>query len=41
LENRLRAQLVERRAAQGQLAVFGSEHGEPDYSPLWSRTILN
>jgi hypothetical protein len=33
--------LVEGRAAPGQLAVFGSEPGEPDYSPLWSETILN
>jgi len=32
--------LVEGRAAQGQLAVFGSEPGEPDYSPLWTETIL-
>jgi hypothetical protein len=32
--------LVEGRAATGQLAVFGSEPGEPDYSPLWSETIL-
>ena len=32
--------LVEGRAAPGQLAVFGSEPGETDYSPLWSETIL-
>jgi hypothetical protein len=32
--------LVEGRAAPGQLAVFGSEPGEKDYSPLWSETIL-
>jgi len=32
--------LVEGRAATGQLAIFGSEPGEPDYSPLWSETIL-
>jgi hypothetical protein len=32
--------LVEGRAARGQLAIFGSEPGEPDYSPLWSETIL-
>jgi hypothetical protein len=32
--------LVEGRAATGQLAVFGSEPGEPDYSPLWDETIL-
>jgi hypothetical protein len=33
--------LVEGRAAPGQLAVFGSQPGEPSYSPLWSETILN
>jgi hypothetical protein len=32
--------LVEGRAAPGQLAVFGSQPGESDYSPLWSETIL-
>jgi hypothetical protein len=32
--------LVEGRSATGQLAVFGSEPGEPDYSPLWSETLL-
>jgi hypothetical protein len=32
--------LVEGQAAPGQLAVFGSEPGEKDYSPLWSETIL-
>jgi hypothetical protein len=32
--------LVEGRAARGQLAVFGSEPGEKDYSPLWAETIL-
>ena len=32
--------LVEGRAATGQLAVFGSEPGESDYSPLWTETIL-
>jgi hypothetical protein len=32
--------LVEGKAAPGQLAVFGSEPGEKDYSPLWSETIL-
>ena len=32
--------LVEGRSASGQLAVFGSEPGEPDYSPLWTETIL-
>ena len=33
--------LVQGRAATGQLAVFGSEPGEKDYSPLWSETILS
>jgi len=32
--------LVEGEAAPGQLAIFGSEPGEKDYSPLWSETIL-
>jgi hypothetical protein len=32
--------LVEGRSASGQLAVFGSQPGEPDYSPLWAETIL-
>jgi hypothetical protein len=32
--------LVQGRAATGQLAVFGSEPGESDYSPLWDETIL-
>ena len=32
--------LVQGRAAAGQLAIFGSEPGEKDYSPLWSETIL-
>ncbi len=32
--------LVEGKAAAGQLAVFGSEPGEKNYSPLWSETIL-
>jgi hypothetical protein len=32
--------LVEGKAAPGQLAVFGSEPGEKNYSPLWSETIL-
>src|SRR2546429_4184160 len=31
--------LVAGRAAPGQLAIFGSEPGEKDYSPLWSETI--
>jgi hypothetical protein len=33
--------LVEGKAAAGQLAVFGSEPGEPSYSPIWKETILN
>ena len=32
--------LVHGRSAPGQLAVFGSEPGEADYSPLWDETIL-
>jgi hypothetical protein len=32
--------LVQGRAAPGQLAVFGSEPGEKNYSPLWAETIL-
>ena len=32
--------LVEGKAAAGQLAVFGSQPGETNYSPLWSETIL-
>jgi len=28
------------RAAAGQLAVFGSEPGEPDYNPLWDELIV-
>jgi hypothetical protein len=32
--------LVQGRSAKGQLAVFGSEPGEADYSPLWAETIL-
>jgi hypothetical protein len=32
--------LVQGRAAVNQLAVFGSEPGEKDYSPLWQETIL-
>src|SRR5581483_4881594 len=32
--------LVQGRSAAGQLAVFGSQPGEPDYSPLWDETIL-
>src|SRR5216684_2876323 len=32
--------LVQGTAAAGQLAVFGSQPGETDYSPLWAETIL-
>jgi hypothetical protein len=32
--------LVQGKAAAGQLAVFGSEPGEPSYSPIWKETIL-
>jgi hypothetical protein len=32
--------LVQGRSAKGQLAVFGAEPGEPEYSPLWDETIL-
>jgi hypothetical protein len=32
--------LVQGRAARGQLAIFGSQPGEKDYSPLWAETIL-
>jgi len=32
--------LVQERSAVGQLAVFGSQPGESDYSPLWAETIL-
>ncbi len=32
--------LVEGKAAPAQLAVFGSEPGESNYSPLWAETIL-
>ena len=32
--------LVQGRSAKGQLAVFGSEPGEANYSPLWDETIL-
>jgi hypothetical protein len=33
--------LVQGHAAPGQLAIFGSEPGETNYSPLWSETILS
>jgi hypothetical protein len=33
--------LVEGRAATGQLAIFGSEPGETNYSPLWAETLLH
>ena len=32
--------IVQGRSAAGQLAVFGSEPGEADYSPLWTETLL-
>lgn len=32
--------LVQGRAAAHQLAVFGSEPGESDYSPLWRETVV-
>jgi hypothetical protein len=32
--------LVQGSAAPAQLAVFGSEPGEPSYSPIWKETIL-
>ena len=32
--------LVKGMAAPGQLAVFGSEPGEPSYSPIWKETLL-
>jgi hypothetical protein len=32
--------LVQGKAAAGQLAVFGSEPGEPSYSPIWKETML-
>ena len=32
--------LVQGRAVANQLAIFGSEPGEKDYSPLWHETIL-
>jgi hypothetical protein len=35
-----RLQEIQGRAAPGQLAIFGSEPGENDYSPLWAETIL-
>lgn len=31
---------VQGRAAAHQVAVFGSEPGEKDYSPLWAETIV-
>ncbi len=33
--------LVEGKTARGQLAVFGSEPGEPTYSPIWKETMLS
>ena len=32
--------LVQGKAAHGQVAVFGSEPGEPSYSPIWRETVL-
>jgi len=32
--------LIEGRAAKGQLSVFGSEPGEPDYNPLWEEKFV-
>ena len=32
--------LVQGKAATGQLAIFGSEPGEPSYSPIWKETML-
>jgi hypothetical protein len=32
--------LVQGHAASGQLAIFASQPGEKNYSPLWSETIL-
>jgi hypothetical protein len=32
--------LVQGKAVPGQLAIFGSEPGEPTYSPIWKETIL-
>jgi hypothetical protein len=32
--------LIQGRAVSNQLAIFGSEPGEKDYSPLWKETIL-
>ena len=32
--------LVQGKAAPGQPAIFGSEPGEPTYSPIWKETIL-
>lgn len=31
---------VEGRAVSGQLSVFGSEPGEPDYNPLWEEFFV-
>lgn len=32
--------LIQGRAVGNQLAIFGSQPGEKDYSPLWRETIL-
>src|SRR5579884_2656740 len=31
---------IEGKAAPGQLSVFGSEPGEPDYNPLWEEFFV-
>jgi len=31
---------IEGRAVSGQLSVFGSEPGEPDYNPLWEEFFV-
>jgi hypothetical protein len=31
---------VNGRAAAGQLSVFGSEPGKPDYNPLWDESFV-
>lgn len=31
---------IEGKAAKGQISVFGSEPGEPDYNPLWDEEIV-
>jgi hypothetical protein len=41
VKNQPEIYLVLGKAAAGQLAVFGSEPGEPSYSPLWDETDLH